>query len=411
MKYKFIILILIFSLLDGLNAQSDGLSLEKVIKIGLENNKLLKSKNATLNSAKSQVRTAYELPKLDFNAQFGQYNSVKYDNAFQIAQSLPFPGLIKAKKNWLVKDIEGYEWAKLVTENELKAELRRAYFSLEYLQFKELKLQQLDSLYGDYIRIADLRYNVGEAKQIETNAAKLRQMENKMELQNTGAEISLYISRLMTLMGGSEVVSVPKDTEYLPNDFVLVEDSLSTNKHPWVMSYLHSISMANLSKKLEKAKTLPDIKLGYSNQSLIGFQTIEGEERYFDGSKRFHVFNVGLAIPLFNMTKPKLQALEFQRESANQMALHTSQNLKNRLSSLKFQHQNYLHQYQSYRDEALPSLKKSIDQVHLSYSKGESNYMEYLQMIQTKSDLEMKYLETIYQINLTIIDIQSILNQ
>ncbi|MBL0294444.1 MAG: TolC family protein [Saprospiraceae bacterium] len=265
MKYKFIILILIFSLLDGLNAQSDGLSLEKVIKIGLENNKLLKSKNAALNSAKSQVRTAYELPKLDFNAQFGQYNSVKYDNAFQIAQSLPFPGLIKAKKNWLIKDIEGYEWAKLATENELKAELRRAYFSLEYLQFKELKLQQLDSLYGDYIRIADLRYNVGEAKQIETNAAKLRQMENKMELQNTGAEISLYISRLMTLMGGSEVVIVPKDTEYLPNDFVLVEDSLSTNKHPLVMSYLHSISMADLSKKLEKAKTLPDIKLGYSN--------------------------------------------------------------------------------------------------------------------------------------------------
>lgn len=215
----------------------------------------------------------------------------------------------------------------------------------------------------------------------------------------------------MTLMGSSEVVSVPKDTEYLPNDFVLVEDSVSTNKHPLVMSYLHSSSMADLSKKLEKAKTLPDIKIGYSNQSLIGFQTIEGEERYFDGSNRFHVVNVGLAIPLFNMTKPKLQALEFQRESANQMALHTSQNLKNRLSSLKFQHQNYLHQYQSYRDEALPSLKKAIDQVHLSYSKGESNYMEYLQMLQTKSDLEMKYLETIYQINLTIIDIQSILNQ
>lgn len=50
--------------------------------------------------------------------------------------------------------------------------------------------------------------------------------------------------------------------------------------------------IAEQNKKLESASVLPDFNVGYFNQSLIGTQTVNGADVYFDGSKRFQEFNV-----------------------------------------------------------------------------------------------------------------------
>jgi hypothetical protein len=57
-------------------------------------------------------KTAGELPKLDFNAQLGQYNSTKFDQSFQVSQTIPFPSLFGAKKQLINAEIKGKELQK-----------------------------------------------------------------------------------------------------------------------------------------------------------------------------------------------------------------------------------------------------------------------------------------------------------
>ncbi|MBK9735569.1 MAG: hypothetical protein IPO92_11590 [Saprospiraceae bacterium] len=46
------------------------------------------------------------MPKLDFNTQLGQYNSFKFDNAFQLSQTIPFPTLFGAKKELINAEVK-----------------------------------------------------------------------------------------------------------------------------------------------------------------------------------------------------------------------------------------------------------------------------------------------------------------
>jgi cobalt-zinc-cadmium resistance protein CzcA len=91
-----------------------------------------------------------------------------------------------------------------------------------------------------------------------------------------------------------------------------VNNLIDTNaiaNHPMLQSLYQNMQIAEQTKKVEKAQGLPDFKIGYSNQSLIGFQTINGADKYFGAGNRFNVVNIGIAIPLtLVQQKQKLRA-------------------------------------------------------------------------------------------------------
>ena len=73
----------------------------------LQNNQTIKASDLEIDASKALKKTAGELPKLDFNAQLGQYNSVKFDQSFQVSQTIPFPSLFGAKKELINAEIKG----------------------------------------------------------------------------------------------------------------------------------------------------------------------------------------------------------------------------------------------------------------------------------------------------------------
>jgi cobalt-zinc-cadmium resistance protein CzcA len=68
--------------------------------------KAIKASDLEIDASKALKKTAGELPKLDFNAQLGQYNSTKFDQSFQVSQTIPFPSLFGAKKQLINAEIK-----------------------------------------------------------------------------------------------------------------------------------------------------------------------------------------------------------------------------------------------------------------------------------------------------------------
>ena len=74
--------------------------------------------------------------------------------------------------------------------------------------------------------------------------------------------------------------------------------------------------IAEQNKKVETASAMPDLNVGYFNQSLIGVQNINGADVNFDGSKRFQGFNVGLSIPItFFSNASKVKSLSYKQQA------------------------------------------------------------------------------------------------
>src|SRR5690606_19638559 len=108
--------------------------LHRATAVANDNNPELRTKNMKIQSAQRLSKTEYELPKNKVNFQYGNNEGFEYNDGFQISQTIPFPTLFGAKKNLVKEQVKGQQWAKALTENELKKQVRTYYYQLEYLE-------------------------------------------------------------------------------------------------------------------------------------------------------------------------------------------------------------------------------------------------------------------------------------
>ena len=406
------IILLCFGLLPAAKAQDKNLSVDDAIHIALKNNTEVRAKSLEVLAMQSRKRTAGELPKLDLNAQLGQYNSTNFDNAFELSQSIPFPTLFGAKKALVNAEVKSKEWQQQITENELKNQVRSYYYQLVYLQYNKTKLQYLDTLYVDFVKAAALRFKTGESKKLELSTAETKRGEINLLLQQNETYISNAYHSLKTLMNDQADFSIVRASKYEPLMVSALLDSTAIAHHPIVRSLYQNALIAEQNIKVEKALALPDFKVGYNNQSLIGFQNINGEERYFGAGKRFSAVSFGIAIPLtFGANKARVQSLSYQKQAAEATAQYQQQQLETQLKNALQQYHQYREQYNYYLQKALPNAAEIIQGAKLSYRTGDINYVEYLYALQTATDIELKYLEAIQQVNQAVVSINYLMNK
>ncbi|AZA78987.1 CusA/CzcA family heavy metal efflux RND transporter [Chryseobacterium sp. G0186] len=407
-------IILVLGLMMGqtFKAQSRPISVEEALQIAVNNNLTLQSKDLSIKSAEALRPTAKELPKLSFDAQLGQYNSPKFDQSFAISQSIPFPTLFKARKELINETIKSKQIDKEVTTNELIKEVRTYYYQIEYLQYNKEKLSSLAGFYDEFIRIATVRFKAGDIKRIEINTAETQKGEIDLLLRQNEVYLNNAYKNLKTLLNSSENLEVPFKTDYEPLKAENVLDSTVVANNPTVKAFYHEMEVAEKNKRVEKALGLPDFSLGYTNQSLIGFHTINGQENFYDSGKRFQSATVGVAIPLtFGATKARMQALEYEKQVAETNARMQKKQLTAQLENAFNQYQQDIQQYDYYNNQALPNAEKIVKAAQLGYKTGEISYVEYLFALQTATNIQLKYLESIQQVNQSVVTINSIINK
>ena len=409
------VFLLFLSLTQTANAQSPAnskvISIDEAITWALQNNLELKSHTLDIQSAQSLRKTATELPKTDVNYQFGQYNSVKFDNAFQVSQTIPFPTLFGARKELINAEIKGREINKEATTYQIKAEVRNYYYQLLYLQTNKTKLQYLDSLYIDFVNAAAVRFKAGETRELEKTTAETKRGEINLLLKQNETEIANAYASLKAWMNTNEDFVVSSDT-FIPLSISPLIDSITIANNPSIKALYQSAVIAEQNKKVQKAEGLPDFKLGYSNQSLIGFQTVNNQEKYYGAGSRFNVGNVGITIPLtYGATKARIKSLEYQKQAYEATAQNQQRQITAQLQNALQQYNQYLLQYDYYINQALPNSRDIIAAAKLGFRAGDINYVEYLLALQTSTDIELNYLKAIQQLNQSVITINFLTNQ
>ncbi|MCB0513115.1 MAG: TolC family protein, partial [Bacteroidetes bacterium] len=286
------------------------------------------------------------------------------------------------------------------------------FYQIQYLQNNQKQLLYLDSLYNDFIKVAELRYKTGDTKKVEISTAQAKQGEINLLLKQNGVYLNNAYQNLQALMNTKEPFEVANDTDFKPLQVSTLLDSTAIANHPTIKALYQDIIIAEQTKKVEKAQGLPDFTIGYTNQSLIGFQTINGQEQYFNSGNRFSYVSVGVSIPLtFGATKARIKSLDYQKQAIEA-------NTKQQQILLETQFQNAIQQYQQdlqefnyYQQQALPNANDIVSSAQLGYRTGDISYVEYLYALQTATDIQLNYLKSIQQVNQSVINIYSIINQ
>lgn len=406
------ILLLLFTLGFIPKSQAQQIDVEQAIAIALQNNLEIQSQSMALKGIESLQKSAFELPKTELSYGFGNSDGFENDNSFKISQSIPFPTLFSAKKNLVKEKIKTQEFTLKLSENELKKQVRSYFYQLEYLQHNAEVLRDLDSIYTDFIRIANLRYEAGDVGKIEVNTSKTKQGEiNLLYMQNQVYQRNAY-QQLKNLMQVEEDFEVLYAEEYTPLLLSDVLDENAVENHPSIQYLYQEAKIAEQSKKIEKANGMPDLMVGYNNASSVGMHNRYGVDQFYGREKRFSSFEVGIAIPLtFGATKAKIQALDYQKQALELNAQWQSKQLKTELNNALNQYEQQLLQFDYFKQQALPNAENLIRAAKLGYNSGEISYVEFLYSLQTLTDIQINYLKSIQEINSVVTSIHSFISK
>ena len=388
-------------------------NIDAIIGTALKNNPNVKISKLQTEQEEVLKGASFDLPKTQFGLEYGQTNSaVDNDTRISINQTFAFPTLYSNQNKLSKAKIVSSELNQEVVKNELISQIKSAYYFLWYSKSKQIVLQQQDSIYQKFQFAANLRFKTGESNALEKATASAELAEIKIAMQDNTSVIKAYQLQLQNLMHSDSLIDINVgELEVIPVLFTgELIDSLSVAKNPLVSFYNSKIDIADKERSVESSKMLPDITLGYFNQSFIGNGvTANGTPTAFDSGDRFTGVQLGLSIPIFfkartSMIKAaKIHKMEMEAE-LEAVTNYTKSQLQTGLETLKKDRENM----DFFRLNALPQAKLLLKNSQRGFQEGEIEYIEYVQGLNRALTIQTKYLEYINQYNQTLIIIEKL---
>jgi cobalt-zinc-cadmium resistance protein CzcA len=201
------------------------------------------------------------------------------------------------------------------------------------------------------------------------------------------------------------ITDVEGDLESFVNDSDIDTTFLPENP---VLAYVkQQVEVAGRQKKLETSRALPDLRLGYFTQTLIGTQNVNGQDQYFGSDHWFQGFQVGLSIPLwFFPHTSRIRAADFsiqaaqKNQAANELMLTQQYNQAIREAIKNKRSVDY------YTSTALETADLLTRQSRKAFESGELDYTTLLLNLRQALSIQEGYLTSLQQYNQSIITLQ-----
>ncbi|MEY3844497.1 MAG: hypothetical protein RL293_919, partial [Bacteroidota bacterium] len=362
------------------------LSYPQAYEIMLNQNGQISASKLEQNKQELMGKSNSGIPSTTINGMMGQYNSYyKKDNNITINQTIPFPTTFKEERNL---GIEKGKLSQIESElliRDLAQRLAMAFDQYGYLQAKIQYLKSLDSSLNILEQKSKIRFELQDISRLDYSLIQTK----RMRLSN---DISLLESDL--LGEKRKIASMLKmDEKSFEMEGIEYEVQLNnfktdvTNDHPLMLWYKQNEGIYLQEKKVNLAHQLPEINLGYFNQTLVGIQNVNGVDTKFTQANRFQGYMVGANVPIFwgayknrnEVTALSLQQNELQQEQSAQEMQRTFDQLVDRLNLLASS-------MDKLGGQLTNELRFLTEDAKAKFEVGEISFIEFLQIQQQRSE-------------------------
>ncbi len=370
-------------------------TLEQAVNKALDNNGNVHAAALNVDMNKKLIAAGWDLDKTSVDYTYGQSNSFVKDNNITLGQSLQFPTVYVYQTKLARANTKSAEFGLSLTKVQVVAEVKRNYFSLLFCYAKLKLLNYQDSLYMNFQHAAELKMQTGESALLEKMAAETRLMEIKTMKNQLAADVEIYKKKLQTLLNEAADINLA-ETLMMKLPFEMANDSNAVNNNPGLAMAQQEVRIKKFETKVESAKILPDLSVGYFNQSNKDLS--EGD--------RFTGISAGVTIPLFfGASMSKVQAAKINTQIAQSNADYYRNALLNEYQALLQEYQKYKASVDYYESTALKQSNLIIEHAGKSYKEGNIDYVEYVQNLDKALEIRANYLEALLGYNQAVIAI------
>lgn len=374
--------------------------LDQWITTALKNNNSVLAADNDIQRYQYLKKSAGDIGKTNVGLQYGQYNSfAKKDNSFTISQTIPFPSLISAKHKLGAALVESSVLKRNLTRAEVVYQVKLLYFEWLSLNQVQVLLVKKDSVYAALAGASARRYKSGESTLLEQSRSSARSMEIKNQLAQLDNDKQALAAKLRSYLNGN----VPELTDaglHEANPGFIADSSLAS-KNPYVLYLKQQVAIAEHQKKVEKNTLLPDITLGYFNQTLYGVPLgLDAGAPLANYGHRFQGIHAGISIPLwFGPQSAKIKAAGQLKQSVE---LEYKQAGNDAAAEIAVAYEQYLKSKRSleyYKTTGLVTAELISRQSLLAFQKGEIAYSEHVLNLQQADEIRQSHIRALLDYN------------
>jgi len=385
-----------FSTISGAQTR---ISAKDALNIAFRNNLQYPVNQSLIKKAGFELKTAGEIPKTGFFVENEDIRPSDHKGVLKIGitQSIEWPGLYKAKRQYFEEQLKFYEMNKSALDALIRKEVNIAYYQLWYLQDVAALYKKLDTLYAEMNKATRLRVRTGDAAGLDSIASGARMKELQALLQQNNRNITEQQQQLSMLLNTDSVyLPLAEKLEKLHYN-IYNPDSL----HPSLALQQQNINIAKANIHVQQNTNKPEFSGRFFSQQLYGIKD------------PFTGFSVSAAFPLFGLSsaRSKIKAAEADMElQQKQLNFQKTQFETQRKTALT----NILRAAEMLKYYEGPGLKESEEifkAAMLSYQAGEISFAEMSQFFTQAIDIKKNYLQALNEYNQSVIQYKYYLNQ
>jgi len=360
-------------------AQDTTFTLQQAVEMAKENYPTLKAAQLNIDKQEALKSTSYDFGTTSVytgkeevgNGSAGVQNKIGFEQ-----NDIDLLG-IAAKTKLANNRTELAVAAKQLTEQTLERDVSLAWFEVLYTKKQWALFRQLDSLYADFEKAAEIKYKTNETSRIEYISAstKYKQLQVDIKMAESNYAVAMQMLNRFLLYPGTFEID---ETGFEQVVATTVLDSLTGN--PVLNLYNNRTEVAKSAWKAEKSAFLPKFDMGYKFQSIDGIPDHSG-------------WQVGISVPLlFFSQSGKTKASRIDYEIAGQQVLQKKIEINNRYKQLLSRYLIFTEMIDYYQNEALPLADEQIKASNIAYRLGSVNYNQFIQNIEAAIDIKKQYL-------------------
>ena len=396
----------------GLTISSMGISqskgkiishVDQVIEISLSSNLQIRASETNVEIEELRKRASWNLGKTDVRFTYGQLNSESNDLYLELNQNLEFPTVYSNQNKLAHNKIQSKEYTVAVIKNNIKRQVRLVWNSLSCNKSRYQILEFKDSLYTIMAHAAKVRYETEATAYLEYAAAEMQLMEVRNELKKLRSNELIYENQLRLLLNDSSEIQF--EVPSISKLDIKLETPEMIKGNPEIARDLHQVQIAEAEKKVITAKMLPELSVGYFNQSFKGMPMDKGS--LATNSDRFQGIQAGVSIPLFyGSYRSDIKTASLKGEMAQQKATYHQQELMSRYEQLTQESDKHKMSLEYYESQAIPQSDLIIKNAELSYREGAISYLEFFQIINYSYRIKKMYINELNQFNENLIELK-----
>lgn len=374
------------------------ITLPQALDMAEKNNLDIRASRLNEDYYRALKKSRATIDKTQVEMEYGQMNSLANDHRLSISQGLAFP--IVYKRQQAVHNVNALisESGTKIKKNELNMAVKEIFYKLIVREKKRALLLEADTIYFNFLKKAGQRLKAGDTDIIEKTTAENHRWQIANQLAILTTDYQILLNELKQLLNtDAEIIPMADEPVY---PLSALPDTGAIEKNPLLEFERRLVELSDQERRLEKARNLPIINLGYHNGSIIGYQRVGSEEKYFGGAKRFSAASLGIGIPIFNSAyRARIKAGDIL---INQRKAQLEASRKELTTALSNAVEDYKRNYtilNTYRHTLLNNADAIINAARKKLDSGEIGYLDWVILINQALQIRSDYFNAIDELN------------